>query len=247
MLILTWICGWKGNYKQPFDRYVPLLSRLSDIITEFLQCVTNSFFVDRYQIIKSGIEDGLQYLGKYPGLWNLLGRMLDPKPKRRISSSDALKVTTEILYKKGSSIEERSRRDGSYFNYVIEDLEICTIPEFPTETVDQVSDISSVSPRPLHFVATFDRSEPLGLILAEADAGDDDGEYQHGEAWKKAISGSKDGDVFIRDIIPGGQAERIGVFEIGDHLAGVGEFPHPNANAKGFEGFLNMLNAVPER
>jgi hypothetical protein len=173
--------------------------------------------------------------------------MLEPKPKRRISSSDALKVATEILYGKGSSVEERRQRDGTYFNYVIEDLEICTIPpELEREATLELPGYIDASPRPLHFVATFDRSEPLGLILAEADAATDE-EYVHSEAWNRAIVGAKDGDVFIRDIIPGGQAERIGVFEIGDHLAGIGEFPHPNPNAKGFAGFLDMLKAVPER
>lgn len=188
-------------------------------------------------------------MGNNPGLWNLLGRMLDPKPKRRISSSDALKVATEILHDQGSAIEDRKRRDGAYFNYVIEDLEICTVPpEMERETVQEVPGFEGATPRPLHFVATFDRSEPLGLVLAEADAAaDNDEEYMHSEAWNRAVIGAKDGDVFIRDILPGGQAERIGVFEVGDHLAGVGEFPHPNPNAKGFAGFLDMLKAVPER
>jgi len=197
----------------------------------------------------SGIEDGLQYLGNNPGLWNLLGRMLEPKPTRRISSSDALKVATEILSDKLSFIEERRRRDGTYFNYVIDDLEICAVPpDLDIETEQELPGYTDASPRPLHFVASFDRSEPLGLILAEADAAtDDDKEYVNSEAWNRAIICAKDGDVFIRDIVPGGQAERIGVFEIGDHLAGVGEFPLPNANAKGFTGFLDMLKAVPER
>ena len=94
-----------------------------------------------------------------------------------------------------------------------------------------------------HFLATFFRDEPLGLVLSEVDVVDEDERYEHEEQWKNAIVSAKPGDVFVRDIVPGGQADTMGIFEIGDHLAGVGDFPHSG----GFGSFVGMLQAIPER
>jgi len=171
--------------------------------------------------------------------------MLHPNPKRRLSSTQSLAIVTEILSgDKTFTVEDRIELDGKYFNIVIEDLEICTLSDSAEDITEEApGDMLVVDPRPLHFVATFDRDEPLGLVLAEVDAVEEDEAYTYEQEWKSATIDAKAGDVFVRDIVPGGQADGIGIFEIGDHLAGVGEFPHYG----GFGMFVEMLSAVPER
>lgn len=193
----------------------------------------------------AGIEDGLEYLGGRPGMWGLLKSMLQKLPKRRIGSSDALQVVTEILSDRVvNTTNERVKKDGSYFDYVIQDLDICSLP---TELVNSDEDsnltINSL-PRPLHFVTTFDRSESLGLILSETDAVDDDDDYAYDEKWQIATADANQGDVFVRDLVKGGQAERLGIFEIGDRVDGVGGFPLQGC---GFDGFVSMLGKVPQK
>ncbi len=172
--------------------------------------------------------------------------MLHKTPKKRINSRDALKVVNNILSSAiEKTVEERIKEDGKYFDYVIQDLDMCTLP--PSTGVDEeAADVKTfTTPRPLHYVATFDRDESIGLILAEVDATDEDGAYEHEHEWQSAIAGSNKGDVFIRNIVENGQAFRMdGVFEIGDRIAGVGEFPHQGT---GFEGFVSMLEAVPKK
>jgi len=170
--------------------------------------------------------------------------MLHPNPKRRISSQQSLAFATEIL-SSGSSftVEDRIAIDGKYFNFVNEDLDICTLSDMTETTEVSLDEMLTLDPRPLHFLATFFRDEPLGLVLSEVDVVDEDKSYEHEEQWKTAIISAKPGDVFVRNIVPGGQADTMGIFEIGDHLAGVGEFPHTG----GFESFVGMLQAIPER
>ena len=104
-----------------------------------------------------------------------------------------------------------------------------------------------VLPRPLHFVATFNRAMPLGLLLSEVDPDD---EYEDEEeldekaaaAWKEATTSSFPGEVYIRGIVPGSQADDIGIFNVGDQLQGVGEFPFL---AEGFSTAVEMLQRQP--
>jgi|AntRauTorckE5430_2_1112549.scaffolds.fasta_scaffold06336_2 hypothetical protein len=173
--------------------------------------------------------------------------MLHPNPRRRLSSRESLAIATEILCgDKNYTVEDRIEQDGKYFNIVIEDLEICTLSDDDgdmTEDTLNEDEMFVVDPRPLNFVATFDRDKPLGLVLAEVDAVEEDAAYEHSHQWEIATAGAKAGNVFVRDIVTGGQADQIGIFEIGDLLAGVGEFPHSG----GFDTFVRMLSAVPER
>lgn len=193
---------------------------------------------------QAGLEDGLSYLGGKPGLWNLLKKMLHPKPKRRFSSQQSLTKATEILSASNSfTVEDRIANDGKYFNLVLQDLDICTLSDMTETTEVALDEMSTLDPRPLHYLATFYRDEPLGLVLSEVDAVDEDESYEHEEQWKTAVVSAKPGDVFVRDVVPGGQADKMGIFEIGDRLAGVNEFPHTG----GFESFVGMLQAVPDR
>ena len=92
---------------------------------------------------------------------------------------------------------------------VIESMEICELP--------------TVS-RPLHFVATFSRKKPLGLVFSEVDedSKDDDTETTASHLRLEATKDALPGEVFIKEIIPGGQADELGIFEIGDRLQGIG-------------------------
>ena len=77
-------------------------------------------------------------------------------------------------------------------------MEICPIPTLS---------------RPLHYVATFSRQKPLGLVLSEADEEDE-------PFWKEATKNAELGEVFVKEIVPDGQADKLGIFEIGDQLQG---------------------------
>ena len=149
--------------------------------------------------------------------------------------------------------------DGKFFNSVIESLEVCVLPlgdklednqdVINDSQLDKANDSEPnfSMPRPLHFIATFDRKNSLGLILSEAniEEDEDDENLERSRAvWKLATQGACQGEVFVRDIVKDGQADKMGIIEIGDRLVGFGEFPFSN---NGFEGFLSMLNKVPER
>jgi len=192
------------------------------------------------ELSPTGIEAGLYYLGSRPGLWGLLKRMLKENPKIRVNSSIALSVVDDILA--GDTIKNtqsaRKENDGAYFDLVLEQFDICTLPE------DEDSVDPGVDPRPLHFVASFDRKESIGLILSEVDAIEEDPDYEHEEKWTAATAGWRPGDVFIRDIVEDGQAEGIGIFDIGDRIAAVGEIP---CDGSGFEGLAGMLGAIPDK
>jgi serine/threonine protein kinase len=183
-----------------------------------------------------GLEAGLTYLADRPGLWNILRGTLRADPEQRYTAAEALRTFHRII--KNFDKEKLQETDGPYFQSVISNLvELCSYDDIiEEESIDSDScSISSMAlkstSRPLHFVATFDRTQSLGLILSEADEEKDD--EKENELWKKAISNRRDactlvgGEVFIRGLVKGGQAETMGdgIFEIGDRLVGVGEIP----------------------
>lgn len=183
-----------------------------------------------------GLEEALDYLGDRPGLWRLLQDMLQEDPERRPTAHQAQSRLKQILDRKDVIINEEEydkfkvleETDGSFFAMVVDSLESCQVP--------------SVS-RPLHFVATFSRRKPLGLVFSEADDVDNDTEsLQKKELWLEAIKDAVPGEVFIRDIVPGGQADELGIFEIGDRLQGIGELAF---SAGGFEKAVEMLQDQP--
>jgi serine/threonine protein phosphatase PrpC len=60
--------------------------------------------------------------------------------------------------------------------------------------------------------------------------------------WDQAIQDAAPGEVFIQSIVPDGQAEEMGVFEVGDRLQGVGELPLVEG---GFEKVVELLQDQP--
>ena len=167
----------------------------------------------------SGLMDGLQVLADRPGLWALLQDMLVTEPQHRLSSAAALKRLQNLRQTDNDSL----RLDGKYLDSIIKALEECPIP----------------TARPLEFVASFSRQDSLGLLLTEADAADTSDMDATGQAqWKLAVTGAAPGQVFVQGIVAGGQAEEMGIFEIGDQLQGVGELP---VGEGGFEKVVEMV------
>jgi len=172
-----------------------------------------------------GLEEALEFLAEYPGLWRLLGDMLKPQPDMRVSSATALKRFHRI--RDGDPEISLEEADGPFFASIVTMMETCEIsPE-------------GMGPRPLHYVATFRRYQPLGLVLAEA--GQDSVEDPQ---WKEATSNAQPGEVFIQDIAIDSQAHQMGIFEVGDRLQSVGELPLSN---QGFERVLDMLEQQPKK
>lgn len=175
----------------------------------------------------AGLDQALNYLRERPGLWELLVDMLSKEPIKRPSARGALMRWEGI-----ASLDEEEREaifDHSFFGMVLEALETCEIP--------------SVS-RPLHFVATFSRSQSLGLILAEKDNGTDD-DNEDDELlplWTEATKDAFPGEVFVKGIVPNSQADQLGIFEIGDRLSGIGELPFIDG---GFGRAVEMLQDQP--
>ena len=194
------------------------------------------------------------YLADRPGLWRLLKGMLDENPFKRISSKKALKQYKEVMTNlESETIVSREDIDGPYFDSVITTLELCSVPDDDEEMDYEVPinppnlDKSKfVIPRPLHYIATFERGTSLGLILSEAETDEEDEDDENlkktRQAWEIATQNAGEGEVFVRGIVEDGQAESMGIIEIGDRLVGVGEFPFFNS---GFGGFLQMLDRVP--
>jgi hypothetical protein len=156
--------------------------------------------------------------------------MLNPDPTERLSSIEALKRWNKIrdnaiiVPNEATTMDEidTNRRtrdrdgldpdlyDGPYVLGVLESMETCEIPTI----------------RPLHFVTSFDRSASLGLFLAEADGVDvSTMEETDQEQWQRATADAVSGEVFVQDIVPGGQADKMGIFAVGDRLQGVGDLP----------------------
>jgi len=160
------------------------------------------------------LEDALLVLQDRPGLWKLLQGMLRADPAYRLSSREALQRWEKILK---NAFESQTRKvekdpdfdDGKYLQDVLNSLQICEIPTI----------------WPLHYVASFRRSESLGLYLAESDSDTDEMDAVNLEKWKQAVASAAPGEVFIQGVVHGGQAEEMGIFAIGDRLQGVGELP----------------------
>lgn len=213
----------------------------------------------------AGFEDGMFYLAERIGLWKLMKKMLAPDPLDRISSSRALKRFQSIL-----GLQEdisRAEIDGIFFDSVISGLDVCTFSSEELETngneidsnvliqhheeveASNTSELNYSIPRPLHYIATFDRQKSLGLVLSETGTVDEEDEENEElqntkNEWETATLGARDGEVFVRQIVKDGQADQLGIIQVGDRLVGVGEFPFPNS---GFEGFLEMLYKVPKK
>jgi len=191
-----------------------------------------------------GLEDALAYLGDRPGLWRLLQDLLQRDPRDRPTALQAYQRLIKVLKRadlfqveneKDDGTDDGSRtrmdvlerEDGSFFAMVVESIESCQIP--------------SVS-RPLHFVATFSRNKPLGLVFSELDRENDNDDDDDDKMWIQATKDAIPGEVFVRDIVPGGQADELGIFEIGDRLQGIGELTF---TAGGFEKAVEMLQDQP--
>jgi serine/threonine protein kinase len=168
----------------------------------------------------AGLAEGLDVMSDRPGLWDLLKGMLQTDPADRLSSAKAL----ELLQKVRAG-EVAADTDGIYLTSVLASLEECAVPVT----------------RALDFVASFRRGESLGLVLAQADAADTS--EMDGTAltlWNQAVEGADPGEVFVQGIVEGGQAEEMGIFEIGDQLQGVGELPVAQG---GFEKVVTMVSS----
>jgi len=188
----------------------------------------------------SGLEEALSVLAERPGLWRLLTEMFRSKPWDRISSEEALERLKDILASKPV------RDDGPFLQSVLESFEMCDVIDPFSD--DQGSKSAGVAvSRPLHFVATFKRGTSLGLVLAEADTGeedegDDDIDEGSRQKWLEVTKDALPGQVFVKGIVEGGQAEGFGMFEIGDQLQGVGELP---VAGRGFEKVVELLGNQP--
>ena len=189
-----------------------------------------------------GFDDALEYLGERRGLWALMKQMLQPDPLNRISSSVALKYLNEILALKRGEMDwsdetiARVAQEESYFESVIDSFERCSV-----SYGDGLDDGSR--PRPLHFLASFRAGFPAGLVLAEASDNDDDDisdmSDEAKEKWKEATKYAYPGEVFVKGWNTNGQADKLGIFEVGDRLRGVGELPFTNA---GFESAVDLVS-----
>jgi serine/threonine protein phosphatase PrpC/serine/threonine protein kinase len=215
-----------------------------------------------------GIEEALSYLANRPGLWSVLRGMLYPNPEQRLSTMDALERVESLLNavrEGGTSILVGNKElDGKFFAGVLESLESCELPDDGTAIgvlpLEKVADVAStepsmssvaeqafVTPYPLHYVATFSRSKPLGLILSEVDPS---GNYEDKlgaedkKLWMDATASAQPGEVYVRGVIEGGQAEGmgIGLFQVGDRIMGVGESPFV---AEGFDTVVELLQRQP--
>ena len=187
----------------------------------------------------TGLEQGLAILAYRPGLWNLLQKMLLSDPRDRISSKDALQAwkTLKGEAEAGKSVGEHAKLDGRYLADVLESFDLCSIVD------DLMPDDAPVA-RPLHYVATFRRGEPLGLLLAESDA--DVLDNMSGSdimKWREVQQNRLPGQVFVQGVVPNSQADEIGIFEVGDRLQGVGELP---LREGGFEKAVKLIQDQPQ-
>lgn len=188
----------------------------------------------------SGLDGGLEYLGERRGLWSLLKQMFQPNPMMRVSSSKALEQLKKIVELRNGDIEwsdsdiAKLARDEAYFETVIESMESCSFSLRPENM-----------PRPLHFLATFKKNVPMGLMLAEASEVENDGSMSshEWEQWQRATERALPGEVYVRGWDEISQAGKLGIFEIGDRLRGVGELPFVDG---GFEQAINLINRQPK-
>ena len=186
-----------------------------------------------------GLYRALEYLEERPGLWTLLQRLLQEAPAQRPAAFGAQTRLQSILQeardlKNHDDFDKHAlleKADGPFFAMVIESMEICELP--------------TVS-RPLHFVATFSRSKPLGLVFSEVDSDDEIDASSSNDAesflWSEATKDAVPGEVFVKDIVPNGHAAEMVIFEISDHLQGIGSLTF---TAGGFEKAIAMLQDQP--
>jgi len=183
-----------------------------------------------------GLDHSLEYLAERPGLWSLLEAMMREDPLNRPTAKKALKRFQSILESSKQEddddddeedIDAKRDVDGPFFKMVLESMETCPIPTIT---------------RALHYVATFSRMESLGLVLSEYD--EEDEESNSDPEWVEATKYAQPGEVFIKEIVPGGQADRLGgILEVGDQLQGVGELPLVGG---GFGKAVEMLQDQPK-
>ncbi|KAL7469534.1 hypothetical protein ACHAXS_009786 [Conticribra weissflogii] len=200
----------------------------------------------------AGFDDGLEYLGERRGLWGLLKKMFKSNPLQRINSKKALEELDLVLRLRDGSTEwtddiiVKVAREEAYFETVIESFERCEVANLFNDEDLEKDDIEDM-PRPLHFVASFKSSEPVGLVLAEAFENGETYGCQLGEedleCWIRGTKNAFPGEVFIKGFAAGGQAEKMGIFEVGDRLRGVGELPFVDG---GFEKAIAMINKQPQ-
>lgn len=196
----------------------------------------------RVKLRPLGFDDALEYLGERRGLFGLLKNMLQPDPLNRISSSMALERISEILALRSGEMDwsdeiiARVAREESYFETVIDSFEKCRVSYGDGKVQDDSR------PRPLHFLASFKAGFPAGLVLAEATDDIDEESGMSDEAkqkWKEATKYAYPGEVFVKGWNTNGQADKLGIFEVGDRLRGVGELPFTNA---GFEAAVDLVS-----
>lgn len=203
------------------------------------------------KVVPIGLDDALLVLQKRPGLWRLLQDMLTSNPSNRISSMEALERWENIQ----QGVVD-AKFDGAFLMDVLESLDTCIVPPEPSTLFDdELSATMLISrQRPLHFVASFQRNNPLGLVLAESseswdydeeeeDDEDDSIRRQNQQLWEQASSNALPGEVFVKGIVKGGQADRMGVFLVGDRLQGVGELP---LSEGGFEKAVTLVRVLFE-
>lgn len=137
-----------------------------------------------------------------------------------------------------SAIIIKVAQEEAYFETVIDSYERCDI------NYDALDGALKEMPRPLHFLASFKSNQPVGLILSEAsnsDEKDDDMSEADWKKWKTATKNSYPGEVFVKGWASGGQADCLGIFEIGDRLRGVGELPFVDG---GFGGAIKLVSIL---
>ena len=66
----------------------------------------------------------------------------------------------------------------------------------------------------------------MGLILSEID------EEEDNPLWKEVTKDVLIGEVFVKEVVPGGQADELGIFEVGDRLQGIGELTFTDGGFK---------------
>lgn len=186
----------------------------------------------------AGLESGLEYLGERRGMFALLKNMFEPDPTKRISSTKALELLKKIIGLRNGDFEWSDKlisdvaREEAFFETVIESFESCKLNLAPENM-----------PRPLHFLASFKKGKPVGLLLAEASEVENDGSMSSEvwDQWQRATQHALPGEVFVKGWDVGSQADQIGIFEIGDRLRGVGELPF---NDGGFEKAVDLVRGA---
>lgn len=143
------------------------------------------------------------------------------------------------LYLLSDPIIVKVATEEAYFETVIDSFERCPVDLAAFDASGKAM------PRPLHFLASFNSNSPMGLIFSEAAAdevNDEDLSDKQWEQWKRATEHALPGEVFIKGWAIGGQADQLGIFEIGDRLRGVGELPFVDG---GFEGAVKLIERQP--